>query len=242
MKHFKLIAFCLAAASAAAAGAQTKLDVSLSGGSFARDESNSYLSYSVRYTASPTLDLAFRGTDGKRQTFEGGSFEIVHGGDERELIATLHPLRFPKLDAGVGISVAGTPERQNEVVATYDIGWTETDANKDTLRVGLKGFAADSPITAFTARGIVPLERGPYDLVAELGVPFVGDNTRSTSDGSASREILGSFGIQFGQRDRAVGTHVSLMFTNQLGSTTGMSLTPALGNRYAFVLSVGTRF
>ena len=224
------------------ANAQTRFDLSVSGGTFASDESNSYLNYSLRYSLLSNLDVCFRGTDGKRQTLAGSNFTLAHGGDDRELMFTCRPSRWPKLDAGVGAAVPNTPERRNPLVGTYDAGWTETGSTENSIRIGVRGIASSSPIVALTAKGTFALPKCPIDFIGEIGVPFVGNNTRSTADGSAQRTVLGSVGFQVWQRNRDAGFHASLRLTNEVGETTGMSLTPSLGSRYGFVLSVGVRF
>ncbi|HLK13307.1 MAG TPA: hypothetical protein VKT78_00755 [Fimbriimonadaceae bacterium] len=224
------------------AGAQSKFDVSVSGVNFASDESNSYLSYALRYAVTPTLDAAFRGTDGKRQTLARVAFSINHGGDDRELFFAYRPTAWPKFDIGVGAAVPNTPERNNPLVGTFDAGWTESCRTDNSVRFGVKGIAARNPIAALTSRGTFALPNSSIDLIGDIAVPFTGNNTRSTSDGTAQRAILVGVGLQIGARNRDAGWHASVRLTNELGETTGMSLTPSLGSRYGFVVSVGVRF
>lgn len=235
--------FCLATTGLVSlAPAQSRFDFWASGGSFAHDESNSYFNFGLRYSPRQNVDVVFRGCDGKRQALVATNFTINHGGDDHELFIGCRPPSLPKLDTGFGVALPNTPERHDAIVATCDVGWTETGSPHDSFRAGIKVVGASNPLAALTARYSFALPECPVDIFGELGAPVIGNNARSTMDGSATRTLMATVGVDWSQRNRDAGIHAGLRLTNAVGETTGMSLTPTLGNRFGIVLSVGYRF
>lgn len=100
----------------------------------------------------------------------------------------------------------------------------------DDLRIGLLG-----------AEGTIASPDGTM-VKAFVGAPLWGDNTRSTDDGSLMRRAVWSLEIgrkaSIGGRDWAF----SAFLGSQLGLTTGLKMTPALGSQVGFGISVGVKF
>jgi len=203
-------------------------------------ESNDNFGFSFRSTVSPSLTWIVRGTESKVQTYTGSAFSIRHGGSEHEVMAVSRFAAWPKLEAGLGVSLPNTPERFNQAVLTYDLGWTESVLATTDVRLGLRGVLAPSPISVASLGATFRPGHSTLSLFGEIGFVVSGDNTRDLQSGESKRCAVGRFGVECapGKGDLRYGVAV----TNQTGVSTGMSLTPALGNRYGVVFSVGYRF
>ena len=76
---------------------------------------------------------------------------------------------------------------------------------------------------------------------AWLGYCAVGDNTVETEFGRTARSWVYLVGVSI-PLDTTNDTKLSFYVGNQLGMTTGMSLSPSLGNRTGFGLALSARF
>ena len=228
---------CLAALlCVGAASAQGKFDLTLSGGSFGHDE---YGGFSLGYQQMPSLRFVLRANSTPFHTFDGNGFSLTYGGKDLEGMAYYRAHGTAHEEIGVGVSVADTPARDRTAMGTFDLGWWTEDRQSRQLRIGFRGLVAPDSLAMFSLRGTTPIRGPDWVLVGEFGVTAWGANTLSTRDGRSINETIEKVGLQFNPGDRL---HFEADLTNQLGETTGYSMTPSLGNRFGFRLSVGVRF
>ncbi len=110
------------------------------------------------------------------------------------------------------------------------------------FKAGLYGIAGtDLKLGLLGAEGAYSLPDGTsFGFFA--GAPIWGENTRSTEDGSLMRRAV--WRLETGRKTTINGLSFELkaFLGNQLGMTTGLKMTPALGNQVGFGITVGVKF
>ncbi|HVT13070.1 MAG TPA: hypothetical protein VHE55_12470 [Fimbriimonadaceae bacterium] len=238
MKHISRTLCLGMAIVATSAWAQYKGDLTLTGGRFARYESLDYGSAALTYRLTTNVRLALRMTSSKTAVFDGGGFSVAHGGKDREAMGYFSPSDHPDVEIGVGLAAPDTTDRNQQVQATFDLGWKRT-ARHIQLRFGLRGVLTGSEIAMASLQALAPVGPAGFSLDVEGGVTTWGENARSSVNGKAISLPIGKLGIRFDQNGPL---HAEIALTNQLGATTGFGMTPTLGNRYGLSLSAGVRF
>ncbi len=218
--------------------AQSKGDFTFTGARFSGDKVGDYGSASLSYRLNPHFRLVSRLTSSKFRMFDGGGFVIIDGGREFEEMGYFNFGDAPGVEVGIGASCPDTNDRGKQSILTYDIGWTRP-SGRNKFRFGLRGLATGSNMGMLSVQATHPLNNSWLSLDAFFGAMVWGENTRSTLSGKVQDIPIGRLGVL---AEPAGPFHAELAITNQLGMSTGFSMTPILGNRYGISLMVGVRF
>jgi hypothetical protein len=212
---------------------------------FTGAESRAYVSFQYKTTLANEIGVRLAGSAAAIRRTRTGLGTLVTGGRELEAGIEKSFSVFQPLDGkGVsihlygGLSVADTAAFTGTAF-TYEalVGMTDLPFKAglygitgDGLQMGMAGLDANSSAPDGTS------------FHAFLGAPLWGDNTRSTDDGSLMRRAVWS--LETGRKVTISGLswEFKAFVGNQLGLTTGLRMTPALGNQIGFGISAGVRF
>lgn len=215
--------------------AQSKgIDLNVGATSLGAKESRTALNLRASRELAPGGRLEFTATLGSKRTFNGAGFKVRTGGSDYQL-GYRHTIEGGA-ETFIGLAVADTPAGRrapylaiegstqiwgNDRVSLKLVG--KTAARTDSTLIGT-GFRVD-------ANYLVP------GLFAE-GLWVSGDgNTYSVKNGRLEQRAV----YRVGFRPKLGGLNLECGVTNQVGRTTGMSLTPGLGRGFGGYLELTTR-
>lgn len=245
----------IAAAAAAAALASAGLSQGLVGGSaqadtrfFSGEESRTWISarYSQRLGDKFTLRLSGSSAAKKSTNITGGVLRT--GGSDLEAgVETSYDL-LPiaqglagKLHGYLGVARADMASFNGTALA-YSLEYQfSAPLGVADVRAGLRGVSGDDlRLAAVTGSLSSSAGLGTFRVFAAM--PFMGDNTRDTSNGSQMRRAVWAVSYTQGFNAIVAGFEVGAFVGNQLGMTTGTSITPALGGKVGFGLTAKVKF
>lgn len=205
------------------------------------DEDRTYVSFDGRMGVRQGWEVGLRGTFAKVGNAKTPT-AIRSGGSDWEFVVRHALQNFDRLSLMAGVSFPNTPAQSNAFF-TYGASYQlETGEGQPQIFVGGRGvMRKDSSLLGLSGSAVMPLQSG-LELFGDFTVMVVGNNTFS-STGARERRALYGLGLRYTPVSNSEGKFDGsfyLMFTNQLGTTTGTSLTPALGNRPS--LAVGVTF
>lgn len=179
------------------------------------------------------FSLTYNNAKKASTTFTGAT--IATGGTDIEAIFFNNEVIPGDFRFGLGLSYSDTGGRPKRTHVTLN-------ASKHYENEGMHTWFSASAIAGgswlASANAGAELSLGTAKGFIELGIPFAGNNTVSTASGKGIQLPL--YGI--GLRASSGAYFYELAYTNRLGTTTGMAMTPSIDNRGALSISVGVRF
>jgi hypothetical protein len=215
---------------------------------FSGEESRTWISarYSQRLGEKFTLRLSGSSAAKKYTNIAGGVLRT--GGTDLEAgVETSYDL-LPiaqglagKLHGYMGVALADMASFDGTALA-YSLEYQfSAPLGVADIRAGIRGVSGDDlRLAALTGALSSSAGLGTFRLFAAL--PFSGDNTRSTSDGSTTRRAVWAVSYTQGFNALVAGFEIGAFVGNQLGMTTGTSITPSLGGKVGFGLTAKVKF
>lgn len=212
---------------------------------FTGAESRAYVSFQYKTSIPNLIGVRVSGFSAPIKRTSVGTGILSTGGREAEVgIEKSFPLFAPLEGKGLqlhlygGVTVADTAAFAGKAF-TFEalVGMTDLP-----FKAGLYGISGDDlKIGLLGAEGTFTSLDGTT-FKAFAGAPLWGDNTRSTEDGSLMRRAV--WCLETGRKTSIGGRDWSFtaFLGNQLGLTTGLKMTPALGSQVGFGISVGVKF
>lgn len=208
-----------------------------------KDEARTYMSASAGFGLSPGWEVGLRTSGARRGNFAGTGFTINTGGRDFELYAKYAVAAVPGLTVTGGVSFPDTPAQDKQFVTAAAMYALPSEGQSHRLYVGAKAaMRADSNIWAVCGGFSAPIGSG-IELVGDVTGIVRGNNTISTTSGARTKRAVFGVGLRYTPKlaEGAPGASVTLGLSNGLGSTTGFSLSPALGGSMALTLGVSVR-
>ena len=202
----------------------------------------SYGSLHFRHNVNAKWSVSLNATLSRKSDFLTNGFLIHHGGNDTEILATYEDMDNPnglEPEYSVGIAKSDTAAR-----GTYNL----------TARASFNLWKTGNFSTRFGANAVLsggavmmPFVEGKYqdghsaEFSAWLGYCAVGENTIESEFGRNARSWVYLAGVSIPiSQDR--NTMLSFYVGNQLGMTTGMSISPSLSNKAGFGLAISAKF
>lgn len=186
-------------------------------------ENNTYLHYSFSKAVASGYRGELLGTFGSRKTYAGPGFNIRYGGSDVE--ARLHCEKNAQVQGYLGGAYVSTPAGKNRLHGVAGLQFNL--ANNPTGRFDLVGRMATRSKSTLIGVGFSANWQSPtYGASAEVLAVTGGPNTYNENTGIKQRRPVFRLGVNRALKD---GTVLELGVTNQMGRTTGGSLTPGLG-------------
>jgi hypothetical protein len=211
---------------------------------FSGPESGAYVSAKGRLTLIKNLGFRYSAMSGavRTTTISGGTLRSggseIEGGVEG--VYSFVPgaeAVTGKVGYYLGATVANMANFDGTALA-FDVHYVTPGV---PFKVGLKGLSgSDMGIAmAYTEASVT---YGTVSYSAFLGSPVRGNNTRSENTGAERRGVV--WAVQSGTAVSLglYSVNVSAFVGNQLGLTTGGSITPALGGKVGFGFSAAVKF
>lgn len=175
----------------------------------------------------------------KGYALAGGS-AIRHGGSDIELVARRQPWEGKPIVLQAGIAQPRTPARGKPCFTLgASAGWTP--GADLALTLNPKAVILKENALVGVGMGLAARVGSAWTLIADCTPLVTGDNTRSTIDGGKIRRTTYGAALRYNAREFGDGVTVDLGWTNGLGSSTGTSLTPGLGDAKALYVAVTAR-
>ncbi|MCW5942862.1 MAG: hypothetical protein KIS66_11550 [Fimbriimonadaceae bacterium] len=207
------------------------------------DEGRTYMSASAGFGLSPGWEVGLRTSGARRGSFAGPGFTIDTGGRDFEIYAKYAITALPGLTVTGGVSFPDTPAQDKQFVTAAAMYAVPNPGQSHRLYVGAKAaMRADSNIWALCGGFAAPVGNG-VEIVGDVTGILRGNNTIGTDSGNRTKRAVFGLGLRYTPK-LAEGTptaSVTLGLSNGLGSTTGFSMTPALGGSMALTLGVSVR-
>ena len=207
---------------------------------FGSDEKIAYGTGELSRGLSNGLSVTLRGTAARYLNFTG-PVTIRHGGNDLELL-----FKYSQPD-GAGLMLAGglalphTPA-QNKLFGTGEVIYRYPTRMADVY-LGAKGVFNDTTSLAALCAGIDSKLASSFKIVADVSAPVIGNNTFNTTTGAQERKLVYGAALRFAPFGMGRGNvSLDLGVTNGLGGTTGMSLSPALGNSVGGFAALTVRY
>ncbi|HLK14534.1 MAG TPA: hypothetical protein VKT78_06990 [Fimbriimonadaceae bacterium] len=184
------------------------------------------------------LWLNLNGCFSKRTTFSNAAATIAHGGSDVELLLGYRPKEYP-FSLALGVAIPNTASRSNETDLTYRASYYLLKRDDAEFSIDSFGAATVSPLYIAGVSGSYRV--GAVRLRASAGAPVQGNNSISLTTGLPNRVGLFSLGAEW-KPGLLRGDAFTVWITNQLGWTTGMAATPALGGNPGIGISYTVKF
>lgn len=207
----------------AVASANQGIDANLGVSTLGAKENNAYLHYSFSKAVSAGYRGELLGTFGSKKTFNATGFRIRYGGSDVE--ARLHCEKNTQLQGYVGGAFVSTPAGKDRLHAVAGLSLNLANNAMGRLDVVSRMVSRDKSTlvgVGFSAQWKSPTYGVSAEALAVTGAP----NTYNENTGAKQRRPVFRLGVNRALKD---GTLVELGITNQMGRTTGGSLTPGLG-------------
>jgi len=218
-------------------GDAQRYELSISGRSFPGYEVSEYYG----------LSLSYRGESGFGYVLRGGSAPVAHrqvggntvgtGGSDLEFMVYDVCDKYPAFRAGLGIAAPNTPSRNNFLEGTYDLSWTAHPSSLSDFSLGAKGIYGGSTVDVAYAKAAI--HESGITYFADAGVPIGGENTINPSTGNAASRWVADLGARIALGPAA---WLQVAYSNTLGETTGLSITPTFGGSFGIAAAVGFKF
>lgn len=208
---------------------------------FGDKENAQYLGPSLRFGVSPNWEFGVNSSlaQFKRYTTSGG-VTIEYGGTDVELTAKYATRQSGKfaLSYEFGLGLPHTPSQVSPALTAGISGSYSPCSYMDLYINPRTALITDNSIVGIGAGAKLKVARGFYfigDYTAIIG----GANTIAVSSGTPrSHDVYGG-ALRYSPDNGHFS--IDLGYSNGIGSTTGTSLTPGLGNSGAFYLSLNLR-
>lgn len=200
----------------------------------------------VAYGINDSLTALLRATLSEKRNFAGGGGLLLnHGGNDFELAVKWSPEGWLDRDgqfAGLlGVSVPDTAA-QDDPVLTAQVLYARRLTDGLDVQASLRGVFIEQPLLAF-GLGVTYDVFDGGTLLGEYTLAFHGTNTRSTNTGAAIRDDVWGVGFRWAPQPRSpMRWHVAAGLSNAVGLTTGLAMTPALGNSVGAYAQFGMSF
>jgi hypothetical protein len=202
--------------------------------SFGGNEGLEYLNLAAQGDLGAGFKAEVAGTFSQTSTFYGNGFKINHGGNDFEIRGIYAPRQMP-FELSLGLGLANTPER-SEGVLTFRGAYDLLPVGPNRLAVEAYGVATPNPLVVAGLTDSFTSGALSYDVSA--GLPVRGTNSVSTNTGDRNRVALYSVGAAY---SLGRSSTLRLAITDQLGWTTGMMATPALGGQPGLEIALKVR-
>ncbi|MCX6360846.1 MAG: hypothetical protein NT029_13615 [Armatimonadetes bacterium] len=175
----------------------------------------------------------------KSHALAGGA-AVRHGGSDIELVARRRPWENRSIVLQAGVAQPRTPARGKPCFtlgasAGYEIG------SDLALTLNPKAVILKENVLVGVGMGVAARAGSAWTLIADCTPLVTGDNTRSIIDGGKIRRTVYGAALRYNAREFGDGVTVDLGWTTGLGSSTGTSLTPGLGDAKALYVAVTAR-
>lgn len=187
------------------------------------EENNTYLHLGLSKKLSEGYRAEVLATFGSRKTYNGTGFAIRYGGSDAEL--RVHCEKNAQIQGYLGGAYASTPAGKNRLhaVAGAKLKLVETETGGLDLVARTVSRSKSTLVgVGFSAHWKSPT----YGVSAEVLAVTGGPNSYHEKTGAKQRRPVYRLGVNRALKD---GTVLELGITNQMGRTTGASLTPGLG-------------
>jgi len=189
---------------------------------FGNNERLTYVGLSAAESFQNQFRLQVAGVFSSTSTFTNSAGSIGHGGTDVEFLGTYMPPKIP-LDLSLGIGLPHTTDRGIVPALTYRASYRFVEGPQGSISIDSYGVAEPAPIVIVGLTGIYRF--GHASLSASAGLPTAGQNSVNVSNDQRNRVGLYNVGLGW----TCANNTLTLAITNQLGWTTGMMATPALG-------------
>lgn len=223
------------AMTAAAHGAEDAW-LKIGGAGFGKDEKSVYGSVLVGKTLDKHLRFQLGATGAALKTFNGDEFSVRHGGSELELLGT-YAFDASPVELSLGVSQPRTAAR-SATMASWKVLINGQENQGLKLYGDAYGVAGKDSISMVGGGALYRFSSG---MSLDISGAFCigGNNSVNTTTGANNRQAVYLIGLLFPVDANA---KVGISITNQLGWTTGMSATPALGGRPGLGASYEVKF
>ena len=235
MNLLKALVLAVFAALSSLSAAQISPSVGIDLRSFGNDERLTYVGISAADTINRQFKLQLAGVFSDTTRFMTAAGSIDHGGTDVELLGTYMPPRIPG-EISLGFASPHTSDRGVAPALTYRADYRFLECHKGSVSLDSYGIAEPSPLVILGLAGAYKCDKIQFNL--SLGTPVDGQNSVSVSSDARNRVGLFSAGVDWKSGNNSVGISI----TNQLGWTTGMMATPALGGYAGIEASWKVRF
>lgn len=212
--------------------------IEVRGSFFGSAEDRTYASFGLTYGFMENWTAGFRGSFAKKGAAKTVA-AIQSGGSDIELFVR-HSLKdSPGLSYQVGVAFPNTPA-QTQTFFTYGADyWFASEEGQPSFGIGGRGVQrGEISLVGLSAGAKIPVGQG-MELFGDVTGVIRGENTRSVDTGNAFRSMLYGFGFNYAPASSPASFYA--LYGNSLGLTTGMSLSPSLGNRGAFSFGIVLR-
>jgi hypothetical protein len=222
MNISKALGFAIVGGLCMKAGAQSSPSFGVDLRSFGNDERLTYLGVFASESFQNQFKLQVAGNFSNTSIFKNSAGIIRHGGTDVEFLGTYTPPKCP-VDLSLGLGLPNTADRGIVPALTYRAAYKFLNCDKCSLSLDSYGVAESSPLLIVGLTGTYRMDKTRFKV--SVGAPFDGNNSVSINYNSRNRVGLFSVGADWTYTNNVFG----LAITNQLGWTTGMMATPALG-------------
>lgn len=198
-------------------------------------------SFRYKHKVNDRWSVSLNATLARKATWNNGGVLVNVGGNDAEVLATYELAEDSKLDpeASVGVSKPDTFDRREyQATARFSVRLFENEDAK--VHAGVRGLVTGK-VLLMPYADVTYGKRSSARFEGWIGAPVVGDNTIDTETGFGARGVVYLAGVSF-PLDEKGDARLGLYVTNQLGMTTGMSITPSAGKRAGFGLAFSARF
>lgn len=213
-------------------------------GNFHRNaEDRTYASVGFRYGLQPGWELGARGSFAAVGNSNSPAV-IRTGGRDLEFYARYAPTEINRLVLMGGVSFPNTPS-QDQPFATFAATYgLPTQDGRFNVYVGGRGvLRSDSSLVGVSGGAEVTVADN-FQVFGDITGIVHGNNTRDTVTGLEMRQAVWGLGVRYNfmsTSEDGLNGSIFALFGNGLGTTTGMSLSSALGNRPALTVGFSLR-
>jgi hypothetical protein len=200
-----------------------------------------YSSFRFKHKVNDRWSVSLNATLARKSTYTNGGTVINMGGNDAEVLATYELAEGSALDPelSVGVSKPDTFERRDyQATVRFSVRLFQSEDVK--VHAGVRGVVTGKAIVMPYA-DVTYGKKSSVRFEGWLGAPVIGDNTVDADTGWGARGVVYLAGVSF-PIDQEGNSRLGLYVTNQLGTTTGMSVSPSIGKRAGFGLAFSARF
>ncbi len=229
----------LSAGACLASGGQT--DLTLSTRFVPPPESATYFGFTLNHRLNDVFSFGVRYGSASRRTTTRNGLDFTSGGSDVEVMGFYSWPDHPNFHVGFGVASPNVPDRKKMAVGTFDVGYKRVICSNLTAFGSVKGLLASDAITMGTFG--FELDQGEgKTLFGSFGLPLYGYNARSLVNGRGIRTGIATLGLRFDCLRDEKNLRLEIAVTNQLGPTTGLSMTPSLGGSFGLQILAGYKF
>ena len=199
-----------------------------------------YTDVSAGYGLSQGLNLEFLGDFASDGSYTSGNGSIRYGGSDGEVrLRYKLPFSIPA-SVQTGLAYSATPAQEHRVAATVGASFGYSLGNHISIYAEPKAVILDTNSLVGLGLGATVGVTHGVELIGEWTPMLSGRNSIGTQTLGRDQVELYGVGLRFTNLVR--GWTLDVGYTNSTGSTTGFSLTPALGNTGGLLIGGSYRF